>query len=285
LTENPTLFNQRNHAEHKSLETRLEEIQYLLDLDYSLKRISDMTGLAPGSLRNFISAHGLSKKYDKNVIYQKPESCPECGAPVREEDREIVCSICGLVVKEALSFAGGFDRFVHQGSPAPVSNIAFGKSLGDTLPRKELYKVLATSENGRKDLPIRAIQIRNIIRYTEHPTVQNLLDRGSKILKEYGFCVGGGEGTKPEHIFAEEYGKQLRRVGGILAYGNERIRSYKAIAETVFYLTLRELDPKKIEVLKLKDHFSLNEKNLTLVSELLNGLKEVKRHGKKAAGE
>jgi len=229
-------------------------------------------GLDYGYVRNLISANN---KHDKNVILSN--LCPECGAPVREEDREVVCSICGLVVKENMVFSEDYSRFLHQAGPAPVSNIAFGKSLGDTLPMKELYKVLAKSENGRLDLPIRAIQIRNIIKYSEHPTVRNLVERGSKILTEYGFRVEGGGEPKQEHIFADVFGKQLRRVGGILAYGNERIRNYKQIAEAVFYLTLQELDPVKAEA--LKDHFSLNEKNLTLVSGLLNSLKEVKKHG------
>ena len=277
MAENPTLFNQRNRTEHRPVEDRLREIEELRALGYNLKQIANMTGLDYGYIRVLLCKHNHSEKDNKNVMLK---NCPECGAPVREEDREVVCSTCGLVVREKMFFDQGFSRFLHQGSPAPVSNIAFGKSLGGTLPNNLLYKVIAQSENGRKDLPIRVTQIRCINQFDDHPTVRSLIERGSAILKKYGFYVDGREGTRPENMFADEVGKQLRRVGGVLSYGGVKIRSYKHLAEAVFYLALREYDPAKAEV--VRSDLSFKDKDLTLVTGLLSSLKEVKKHGKKA---
>jgi len=246
----------------------LEEIKALLGLDYNLKKISNMIGLKHGYVRYLVSIHGLSKKHNKSVSSQEYKKCPECGSidikRIPDRSIEIVCSNCGLVLDKKQEYGEGYEQFVHQDGPAPVCNLAFGKSLGDTLPSKELYKVLGKAQEGKKDLPIRTRQIQTIIKYYEHPKVRKLLEYGSKISKEHGLLQ--------DHVFADTYGRKLRDLGSFLAASEKRVGSYRRFASTVFYLTLKTFDPDKAE--KIKADLSFREKDLEFVSNLLTLLKD-----------
>jgi len=272
LIDEPSLPTEKNHnnsrpyAQRRSLESRLEEIKTLLGLDLNLKQIKKMTGLSPSTVRTYASK--LRSEINKTVDFKEFGECPECRSTSiqRMHDRSIeyVCGNCGLVLGKEQEYGEGYERFVHQDGPAPVCNLSFGKSLGDTLPQKELYKVLGKAPEGKKDLPIRTRQIQTIIKYYEHPKVRKLLEYGSKISKEHGLLQ--------DHVFADTYGRKLRDLGAFLAASNKRVGSYRRFSNTVFYLTLKKFDPDKAE--KIKADLSLREKDLEFVSNLLTLLKD-----------
>ena len=85
---------------------------------------------------------GTNGNINKNVN-KNPRRCSSCGSTKITFDREngeIVCTKCGLVLSSVESFE---NRLPFDTTYAMTNNLAFGKSLGGTLPRKELYKVIA----------------------------------------------------------------------------------------------------------------------------------------------
>ena len=92
----------------------------------------------------------LGKKLANGL--QVSRYCPNCLEETVFFDKEAgerVCRKCGLVTERAENFS---DSLPWDTTYAFTSNIAFGKSLGGTAP-KRLYKVIAKGPNGTKDLP------------------------------------------------------------------------------------------------------------------------------------
>jgi len=166
--------------------------------------------------------------------------CPECFMETVHLDRETgerVCRNCGLVVERAPTFSVNlpFDT-----TYALTSNIAFGKSLGNTIRPKELYKVIAKGPNGRKDLPIRATQIQVITSAVDPPKVRSILNYGSKLLRELGL----DRDTDFNHVFADRYGRLLRLSASIIQVSKLKLQPY-LMARAILYQLLQKTDEKK----------------------------------------
>jgi len=92
------------------------------------------------------------------------------------------------------------------------NNIAFGRSLGGTLSKKAMYKVLARTRDAenKANVPIR--QVYTIAETLDPPVVKNMLEYGSKMLKNLGF----NPNDRLSAILANELGTVLRRIGAFL---------------------------------------------------------------------
>lgn len=110
--------------------------------------------------------------------------CPECKENTLKRTEEgYVCERCGLVVEETPQIV---NRLPFGETYALTSDLAYGKSLGGTLQKNDLFKVVAMSKNGKKDLGIRAIHLRTLLKAKETPQVRKLKNAVSSILKKYG---------------------------------------------------------------------------------------------------
>ena len=286
MSEEPRVFASKtqevNHRSRRPIENTVREIQELLDLDYNLRQISKMTGFSYGYIRVLVSKYIRSKEDNKIVILK---NCPDCGNQIKKIGSETVCTTCGLVVKEEPSFGQGFSsQFEWQGGPALECSTDWGKGLGTKLQGYELYRIIAKGIGSKSGdlLPIQ--QIKTLSQTRPHPTIRNLLEKGSKLLTKHGFRIDDGGAPKPEHVFAQTFSDRLRRIGSYYVYGDIKIKNGKKLVAAVFYLTLRDFfGPAKAEA--LRPDLSFKDEDLAHVTNLLGSLMEVKKHGKKAAGE
>jgi len=155
--------------------------------------------------------------------------CPECLEARIVEDPETgerVCTACGYVEGRVESRGLPWDT-----TYAFTSNIAFGKSLGGTAPRR-LFKVIAKAPNGTEDLPLRARQIQIVASAVDPPKVRNLLDYGSKLLRE----IGMDEDTEFNHLFADHYGRLLRKIGAFLQVSGMNVQGYMVARAALWHL-------------------------------------------------
>ena len=189
-------------------------------------------------------------------------NCPECGGRLIEaQNGELVCSKCGLVA--------GNPRPIHRlpmdETFAPTCDLAFGKSLGFTLPKSGLHKVLAMAPEGRNDLGLRARFIQIIETRVDPPYIRNLLQHGSRLLKQLGL----DEDTPANHRIANDYGKLLRIIGAFIHIAHlEREHPATRIAQaTLQYMMNTE---KKLADMKEQLKLKFKEKDLKLVSAILD---------------
>lgn len=159
--------------------------------------------------------------------------CPECLAETltvsRDDPHEIVCKHCGLVVAEQPSQSHSLPGWGRDTNYSDVCNLSFGKSLGTVIGKYQLYSVLAKSPNGKKNLGVRSLQIRNVTK-TEIPQIKSLLHYGSWLCKLHNL---DGKSEKSV-VFAETLGRVLRSVGVCaLAMSRGTIQS-KKLAEASF---------------------------------------------------
>jgi len=164
----------------------LRKVPFLRD-----EEIAEELGVKVESVR--VYRWRLRKKLVTGVTYF--EYCPECFAKALifdKETGEIVCSNCGYVIEEEypeykVSSSLPFGTEEKPNTFALESNIAYGKSLGFTMPKKQLYRILARvnrEHNGEAGLPVRQIQV--ITQTVDPPLVKRMLTYGSRLLKELG---------------------------------------------------------------------------------------------------
>ena len=187
--------------------------------------------------------------------------CPECLKPTvafDEERGERVCRSCGYVVESVpqLSEDLPFDT-----TYALTNHLAFGKSLGGTLPPDQLYKVIAQAPEGIKDLPIRSAQIQVLSSAVEPPVVRRMLDYGSKMLKQLNLDRDEAEC----HELSDQYGRCIRAVAAFLQVSKLKVQSH-LVARAALYHLLIQLYPEKAETARWM--FPFPERCLTLVEQL-----------------
>ena len=109
--------------------------------------------------------------------------CPECTEmTVKIVGIMQVCHKCGLDLGPwEMDVSLPFDT-----TYVPTSSMALGKSLGGTLPSKQVHRVLMKSPTGRKDIGLRARYINIVHESYETSTVKKLLEYGSGLLKIRG---------------------------------------------------------------------------------------------------
>ena len=159
--------------------------------------------------------------------------CPQClteTLTISQDDlREIVCVRCGLVLGEEPPQSNRLPGVGSHTTYNDVCQLAFGKSLGSHMRKYQLYSVLAKSRNGKADLGIRAMWIKQFLK-TEPPQIERMLRYGSDLCKKYG--LGGKDERSVK--FGDELGKILRVAGAVaLVLTRGSIRS-KHLAESCF---------------------------------------------------
>ena len=152
--------------------------------------------------------------------------CPSCLEAKVCEDPEIgerVCHNCGLV----LPSDERDERLPFDTTYALESDLAVGKSLGGSLPRKSLYQILARSDNGSEDLGIRARHIRVMAETNDPPSLVKMLGKAYDVSKHFNL-----EG---DFIFNNDLGKNVRRAFWL---ARELEININSAAETAFWVTL-----------------------------------------------
>ena len=137
---------------------------------------------------------------------------------------ELACRKCGLV-RESFSMV---HRLPFDQTYQPTNMLTFGKSLGNTLDRWGLLRVLAKGRNGAADLGIRARQIMVLTSTVEPQSLKNALQHASKTLTALGF----GE----NHVFSNEIGSVLRKSAVWLLLAKCKFHS-KELADACIYYT------------------------------------------------
>jgi len=166
--------------------------------------------------------------------------CSNCGEMefvTDKETSEVCCTTCGLVQNngEDMCFKPTFGQGKHS---SPTSHLSFNHSLGDTLSRNDLFRVLAkTTEPGlkfddkthqlvvdkdltvemredvknylRQNIGLRARFIRILNCSTDPPWVKKALGIGEELCREFGIV---GEDAV---IFRDYYGRLLKKVANL----------------------------------------------------------------------
>jgi len=176
-------------------EQRLREIEYLLSLGLSREEIMKLTGL---SSKRFNYYYQLLKKR-KPWIGESEDPVPRFSTDLP------------------------FDT-----TYAPTCNVAFGKSLGDTLPPQGLYKVLAKAPKGSQDLGLRARLIRIILSYQDHPLVKRALECTSRQLKRMRL--------DQNYAFANDVGALVRKLISYLTIAKAEYNNSYIVNAIIYYL-------------------------------------------------
>ena len=181
-----------------------------------------------------------------------PQVCPECLDDTLCEDvarGEWVCRRCGLVTKQVQKFSNDLP---WDTTYALTSNIAFGKSLGDTLSYRGLYRVLAkTRSKGDQPVPIRQIQA--IVKTVDPPVIRSMLNYGSVLLKRLGL----DRDTEFNHAFADRYGRLLRKIGAFLQATGSKVPGYLVARAALGHLLEEEAKFEKAAVVRERFPFKL----------------------------
>jgi hypothetical protein len=155
--------------------------------------------------------------------------CPECLDVTLVEDSETgerVCSRCGLVLDS--DEPSRFDESLpFDTTYALESSLAVGKSLGGTLSRYGLYRVLAKSQSGAVDLGLRARYMRVFTETSEYPGLAKALRMGYELSKSFGL--------EENKVFNNVLGKNIRRAFWTVKELGLHV-SRKELVETAFHL-------------------------------------------------
>jgi len=254
---------------------KLFRLKYLQGIK-NREELACLLGISEESVR--IYENRLRKKLVTRLKQVSPERlrfvCPEClEARIREdpETGEHVCMNCGFIADESkISETIPFGTEDEPNTYALTSHIAYGKSLGFTMPKSHLYRVVAkvSMENAKEaplenaeKIPIPIRQIQTITETVDPPIVRSMLNYGSRLLKELGF---DGD-TDSNHVLADSYGRLLRKIGAYIMVSKSNLQPYQATRATLFYL-LSKIDPEKAKEFQQK--YPFNKKYLKLVTML-----------------
>jgi len=239
---------------------RNREILLLAELGFSRDQIAKATGLKKSTLKVVFSRIRKDENVSKNVSKNKTRVC-QCGSEEVYFDREngeVVCVKCGLVLSTVESFE---NRLPFDTTYALTNNLAFGKSLGGTLPRRELYEVLARGPNGTKDLPIRSTQIQVMSSAVDPPVVKTMLNYGSKAMTE----IGLNRDDDMCHVLSDQYGRIIRTVAAFLQISKARVQPH-LVARAALYHILIQLYPAKAE--QARRDYPFSDHHLQFVEQL-----------------
>ena len=245
----------------------------LAELGFSRDQIARATGLKKSTLRVAFSRIKKGENVSKNVRKNKTRVC-QCGSEEAYFDREngeVLCTKCGLVLSSVESFE---NRLPFDTTYALTNNLAFGKSLGGTLPRKELYKVLARGPKGTKDLPIRSTQIQVMSSAVDPPVVKTMLNYGSKVMTELGL----NRDDDVCHVLSDQYGRVIRTVAAYIQISKARVQPH-LVARAALYHVLIQLYPAKAE--QAHRDYPFSNRHLQFVEQLASITRKVENPKRK----
>ena len=147
------------------------------------------------------------------------------------------------------------------------SPLAVGKSLGGTITRQGLYRILAKSAAGTEDLGIRARHIRIMIETNDPPDLAGILRKGTGLIKEFNL--------ENEKLLAHDLGKNIRRAYWLATQLAIRV-SKKAIAETALYITIQKHKRKAIKYREILQKIKPNVQLYNLMDRLNEIICELK---------
>jgi predicted RNA-binding Zn-ribbon protein involved in translation (DUF1610 family) len=252
---------------------RDREILLLAELGFNREQIADATGLKRSSLRRYIYAIRESNDKIADNISKRPRKCSSCGGMEITFDREngeAVCTKCGLVQYTRDDFE---NKLPFDTTYALTNHLAFGKSLGGTLPRNDLFTVLARGPLGTKDLPIRSTQIQVMMSAVDPPVVKLMLNYGSGVMKELGL----DRDEQVCHVLSDQYGRVVRQVAAIIQTGKVHVQPH-LVARAALYHLLISLYPENAE--NARSTFPFDRRHLKFVQQVVRMMKRVEEKKK-----
>jgi len=249
---------------------REREILLLAELGFDRAQIAKATGLKRKTLRNYL--YGIRKANGSvpNTVLKTSRKC-SCGSTeilFDRENGEVVCTKCGLVLSSVESLD---NRLPFDTTYALTNHLAFGKSLGGTLPRKELYEVLARGPKGTEDLPIRSTQIQVMSSAVDPPVVKTMLNYGSRIMTELGL----NRDDDVCHVLSDQYGRIIRTAAAFLQVSKMRVQPHM-VARAALYHILIQLYPVKAE--QAWRDYPFSNRHLRFIEQLAGITKKVEKH-------
>jgi len=217
-------------------------------------------GISISELQNYLLR--LRRMLEEGSKESSYGLCPECLSSKIVEDPEtgeVICRSCGYVIEKLpnLDFRLPFGTTYALESP-----LAVGKSLGGTITRQGLYRILAKSAAGTEDLGIRARHIRIMIETNDPPDLARILKIGNNLIKKFNL--------ENEKLLANDLGRNIRRAYWLITQLVVRVPQ-KRIAETALYVTLRQ---RKRKAKKYREILK-NIKPNTQLYNLMNKLNEI----------
>ena len=222
-------------------------------------------GISSSELQSYLLR--LRKMLEESSEESSYGLCPEClSAKIVEdpETGEVICRSCGYVIEKLpnLDFRLPFGTTYALESP-----LAVGKSLGGTITRQGLYRILAKSAAGTEDLGIRARHIRIMIETNDPPDLARILRKGTGLIKEFNL--------ENEKLLAHDLGKNIRRAYWLATQLAIRV-SKKAIAETALYITIQKHKRKAIKYREILQKIKPNVQLYNLMDRLNEIICELK---------
>jgi len=226
-------------------------------LDFT--EVAEWLGLSYDYVRKVASKNRIWRYKRERVTDSVTQRvCRECGKRLERRGSETVCPRCGLTQP----ILDREQRLPFNTTYAFSNDLAFGHSLGKTLPPSQVHRVIAQAPAGRRDLPLRARLVRIVDAHVEPRGVRRLLEEGSRLLKEHGLYQQGG-GHEQEYVFADRYGALLRKIGAYLHISQTRVRSYKAVTSAALYHLLQRHFSRRAE--EIRSHLKFGDRELRLV--------------------
>ena len=222
-------------------------------------------GISISELQNYLLR--LRRMLEEGSKESSYGLCPECLSSKIVEDPEtgeVICRSCGYVIEKLpnLDFRLPFGTTYALESP-----LAVGKSLGGTITRQGLYRILAKSAAGTEDLGIRARHIRIMIETNDPPDLARILRKGTSLIKEFNL--------ENEKLLAHDLGRNIRRAYWLTTQLAIRI-SGKAIAETALYITIQKHKKKAIKYRNILEKIKPNIQLYNLINKINQIIQQLK---------
>lgn len=193
----------------------------------------------------FLRTH--ASKETLQILATEIKTCLECGNKIEERDGELVCTRCGIVwgngffENNKIPFEERNQRRGFEGHWSPPNQLAFNKGMGTNqfISRGSFCRIIAPVN--KKDLGVRAIQLRNLTSKVEHPWIVRLLYCGSQICKQFGLHTKDVDCIR----FSDQYGKVLRSLGAFMIMRGRHWNELKRTAQATFIVLYSEFAGEK----------------------------------------
>jgi len=224
---------------HADVSATVQEIKALVEYyGYTLSRAAETLGLSRNYVYKLSSIHNIRHKKEKKSK-EKLTFCPEClETKVYEdpENGERVCQSCGYVLEQQVDMV---HKLPFDQTYAMENDLVFNKSLGDTLPSRHLYTVLAKVDHPDGKIPVH--QIRAITTIFDPPLIRKMKEYAENFRKQTGLNAPNPY-CDPD-LLSVELGRLVQKVGNTALshpYWRHRPRD---LALACFHKAVRNLRP------------------------------------------